>query len=102
MQDIIKDENGTIRFKANEIVNYLLERCDIDLNYLATRDEFTQSDWGQFYQLVGYSVTGYHGLDRVSDESALEASDIAIKVFVEEVDCRLDGCSLHSGVEKHD
>lgn len=68
IQPLYKDEEGTIRFKENEIITYLLDKGVIDLNNLVNLD-FQQSDWEQLYQLIGYSLSSYSTLTKVSDES---------------------------------
>ncbi|MCA7900711.1 hypothetical protein LGM39_15130 [Burkholderia cepacia] len=68
MQPIITDRIGTLRFKENAIVRYLLDNGGIDMNKLAML-EFTDADREQFAQLIGYSVSGYGELSYVSDES---------------------------------
>lgn len=65
-QPTAPDENGTIRFKRNEIVVYLLEAGPFDMNHLAVRP-FEDEDREQFAQLIGYSVGGYEELRYVSE-----------------------------------
>ncbi|EKF9218907.1 TPA: hypothetical protein ACMDRZ_002984 [Vibrio cholerae] len=68
IQPLSEDKNGTIRFKSNKIVEFLLERGGFDMNDLACM-EFSQEDREQFAQLIGYSLSGYGELSYVSDES---------------------------------
>ena len=68
MQPIGKDSHGRLRFKANAIVDYLLEKGGVDLNHLATV-EFPQEDREQFAQLIGYSLSGFSELGYVRDET---------------------------------
>ncbi len=69
MQPIGLDPLGTSRFKRNSIVSILLDtHPNLTLNDLASM-AFSQTDWEQFYQLIGYSVGGYFDLSGVSDES---------------------------------
>ncbi len=111
MQPVYKDENGTLRFKENKIVRYMLDhginlidarynekfgRNGLSLNKLAMYD-FPQEDWEQFYQLIGYSISGYHELSKVSDESCEEASRLAKELSPESVGCRDVGCAIHGG-----
>lgn len=60
MQPIYKDDQGTLRFKENKIVRALLDeaqkRAKFGLNQLSMKN-FSQADWEQFYQLIGYSIT---------------------------------------------
>ena len=65
-QPTAPDENGTIRFKANEIVKYLLDAGPYDMNHLAIC-HFDDEDREQFAQLIGYSVSGYADLSYVSE-----------------------------------
>jgi hypothetical protein len=101
MQPVYKDANGEARFKQNDIVRKLLDnsqRLGFGLNELAGH-EFSQADWEQFYQLIGYSVSGYHELSQVSDESAKDASFRAHALDLEG-GCRDIGCEIHCGVAK--
>lgn len=68
IQPLITDENGTLRFKSNAIVEYLLENGGIDLNEIASKD-FSQDDHEQFAQLIGYSLRGFGSLSYVTDET---------------------------------
>lgn len=78
MQPIYVDTQGVVRFKRNAIVDYLLAEAGkrgFTLNQLvAVKGDFSQDDWEQFYQLIGYSISGYGGLDEVSDESVKKAA----------------------------
>lgn len=102
MQDIVL-KDGVLRFRANEIVRALLNETPMKLNELAAKS-FPQKDWEQFYQLIGYSISGYHELSNVSDESALAATEAArLAGFVETVEaggCRDLKCQIHAGAEK--
>jgi coenzyme F420-reducing hydrogenase delta subunit len=61
-------ERGTLRFKANKIVQHLLDNGGIDLNQIAAL-RFSQEDQEQFAQLIGYSHSGAADLDYFSDET---------------------------------
>lgn len=70
-QPLILDEGGRIRFKANRIVDALLDHSQkngFGMNEIA-REEFTAEDRMQFAQLIGYSLGGYGELSYVTDES---------------------------------
>lgn len=67
MQLLYKDDNGTLRFKKNAIVRFLLDNGPHNLSTLAT-EKFSQEDREQFAQLIGYSLTGFGELSYVSDE----------------------------------
>lgn len=61
MQEIEQDARGVMRFRANKIVQYLLDRGPVDMNHLGRvswGEGFTSDDWDQFNQLIGYSVSG--------------------------------------------
>lgn len=95
MQPIEKDERGTVRFKPNAIVRYILEHGGIDMNHLACVPGFPVEDQEQFAQLIGYSLGGYSELSYVRDESyetamrvsqgALDERDARIAVLQEAV-----------------
>ena len=113
MQPLYKDENGIVRFRANAIIRYILDNAaslidrkqgpGISLNKLldpnVTKREFSQEDLEQFYQLIGYSLAGYHELSMVSDGSAALASKLARDAgLVTAVGggCRDNGCEIHT------
>ncbi len=68
-QPLIVDEHGVLRFKANAIVQYLLDAGPFDMNHLAKIRFFTDEDRVQFAQLIGYSRSGFGELSYVSDEA---------------------------------
>lgn len=95
----------TLRFRENPIVRALYDhgvRTGLGLNELVAglAGEFPQRDWEQFYQLIGYSVAGYHELPRVSDDAARAASAAARKLMPGAGGCRDKGCDIHSGVPR--
>jgi hypothetical protein len=68
MQPVVKID-GVSRFKANAIVQHLLDTHPTsDMNALACMN-FTDEDRMQFAQLIGYSLVGYSELSYVSDAS---------------------------------
>jgi len=78
MQKIVMVSN-VHRFVQNSIVRHLLEvstNLGFGLNELAIVD-FSQDDWEQFYQLIGYSLSGYSELSKVSEESYLMAEALS-------------------------
>ena len=101
MQPIYRDDLGTIRFQRNAIVSHLLYAGEIGLDQLA-KLKVPQADREQFYQLIGYSLSGYHELSDVSDDSALLASGLArMRLGIQGViGCRDNGCEIDSGVER--
>lgn len=98
IQPIYETEEGTLRFKENKIVHFLLNvarRLDVDMNELATMD-FSQDDRQQFAQLIGYSVSGFGELSYVDDDtyhavrtmklSGLDEKDARISALQRELD----------------
>jgi hypothetical protein len=78
MQPLILDDVGIICFKPNLVVRYLLDAGGVDLNTLAAiRYLYPQADWEQFYQLIGYSVSGYGDLSSISQKSKDAADEAA-------------------------
>lgn len=71
IQPLYLDENGTLRFKENAIVRFLLDNGPFDLDTLSL-EKFSQEDREQFAQLIGYSLGGYDDLKYVSDETRLQ------------------------------
>jgi len=101
MQPFVSDDTGTVRFKQNNIVNYLLDNGGINLNDLAIITEFSQDDWTQFAQLIGYSLCGFHELSYVPDVTAYKATTAArTQGFKQAYGCRDDHCEIHCGVEE--
>lgn len=58
--------DGVKRFKRNAVVRYLLDHGGIDMNKLARMD-FDADDRQHFMQLIGYSHSGYGGLECASE-----------------------------------
>lgn len=73
IQPLVKEENGVVCFKRNEIVRFLLDAGPHDLNKLSTLQRFSQEDWEQFAQLIGYSLSGFCELSYVSPQVAVAA-----------------------------
>jgi hypothetical protein len=102
MRKFVRDGQGIVRFKGNPIVRTLLDEAQklgFGLNELGLRD-LPQADWEEFYQLIGYSLKGYHELSFVSDESALAATKAAQDQFPGVEACRDHGCEIHCGIKK--
>jgi hypothetical protein len=61
------DDQGTLRFRSNRVVRYLLDeategrKCDMKhLWRLYSRlGTFTEAEMREFYQLIGYSQSGF-------------------------------------------
>jgi len=79
-QPLVRDDQGVIRFKRNAIVDFLVRdmRPGYDMNTIVTKareGEFSNEDLVQFYQLIGYSVSGYSDLSLVPDPEKDRAWD---------------------------
>jgi hypothetical protein len=75
MQPIIVDDKGVHRFRANAIVQFLLDNGPHDLNSLLKAD-YAREEYEQLAQLIGYSVSGISQLPWVSSD-AVQAADEA-------------------------
>lgn len=91
IQPLRKDDRGTLRFKPNEIVQYLLDNGPFDLNHLACQ-QFSQEDREQFAQLIGYSLSGFGELSYVRDDT-LEAAELMVE-GTREADARIAALEL--------
>lgn len=94
LQPIYKDEHGTLRFKENAIVSYLLNNGGIDMNKLAML-HFNQADREQFAALIGYSLSGFSELSYVSDEAYATAE----KMAEGETECEARNAALREQLE---
>ena len=72
IQPLAPDLDGTIRFKANAIVQFLIDAGPYDLNSLAMMP-WNDEDRTQLAQLIGYSLAGFGELSYVSDEDYARA-----------------------------
>lgn len=68
LQPLYKTETGSIRFKENAIVRFLLDAGPFSMNTLAAMP-FSNDDREQFAQLIGYSLWGFGELSYVSDKT---------------------------------
>jgi hypothetical protein len=75
MQPVVWDGHGVVRFQANPIVDFMLDALSergISLNELARMSAakgWTNNDWEQLSQLIGYSVSGFADLSYVRDST---------------------------------
>lgn len=76
IQPLVTDQHGTLRFKENAIVRYLLDKGGVTLNDLALIP-FSQDDRMQFAQLIGYSLSGFSDLSYVDDATFEAATAMA-------------------------
>lgn len=74
---VVKD--GVVRFKANKVVQYLLDKGGLTLNDLPY-GQLSQDDFEQFAQLIGYSVSGFGDLSYVSEETYNKATELGNKL----------------------
>ena len=68
VQPLEKDTDGTLRFKKNAIVKFLLDAGPFDMNQLGYMN-WSNEDREQFAQLIGYSLSGFSSLSYVSEET---------------------------------
>lgn len=94
LQPVYRDEHGTLRFKENAIVRYLLDNGGIDLNKLAML-HFNQADREQFASLIGYSLGGFDELSYVGDEASMAAERMANG----ETECEARNAALREQLE---
>jgi len=66
MQPVIRVQ-GTLRFKANPLVRFLLDAGPFDMNQLAAIP-CSPEERMQFAQLIGYSLGGYQELSYVTTD----------------------------------
>ena len=76
MQPLVLSAGGTVRFKENKIVSFILAEGGVDLNRIGTLP-FSNEDRMQFAQLIGYWVGGYGDLSYASSESVAAADRAA-------------------------
>ena len=79
MQPLVWDE-GVIRFKRNRIVCFLLDNGSFDMNklwLLLGSGLFPIEDMEQFYQLIGYSVSGFGEISGFRAQVVDEADRLA-------------------------
>ena len=81
MQPVVLDDHGVARFKANAIVRYLSDLCQLrgvcSMNELAILP-FSDEDRTQFAQLIGYSVSGAGDLSYF-DPAVLAKADTEVE-----------------------
>lgn len=80
MQPVVLDEQGTARFKRNEIVQHLLDFGPFDLNKLTmmvNTGRFSSEDYTHLMQLIGYSVSGYEELSSSPEDLVVAAKESA-------------------------
>ena len=66
-QPVIRDSQGILRYQTNAIVKFLVDAGPFDINALALMS-FSDEDFAQLAQLIGYSVNVWRDLFYVSQE----------------------------------
>jgi hypothetical protein len=60
MREIITDEYDIKRFKPNMVIRYLKTKISLnDLWGLYNEGFFSEEEMKEFYQLIGYPISGY-------------------------------------------
>lgn len=88
IQPLEKDSQGTLRFKENKIVSFLLDKGPTDLNDIAIMN-FDDEDRQQFAQLIGYSLDGYGELSSYVSDEAYEAAAKMAETNLDDKDARI-------------
>lgn len=70
-QPLVHDEFGTVRFRENAIVRFLLDSSKNDLNDLQ-KMPFSKEDHEQLRMLLGYSVSSFGELSCADPERVAE------------------------------
>lgn len=84
MQPIVWDDRGNIRFQGNKIVQWLVDQKKIDLNAIfvaGIEQQWPIPDLEQFWQMLGYSVSGFGDLSFVRRETVNKADEIADRML---------------------
>jgi hypothetical protein len=82
MREVVLDSAGVARFKANAIVDWLFETGRINLNDIAIqRDKFPVEDVEEFWQMLGYSVSGYGDLSFAQPETVEQADEAVYRLL---------------------
>lgn len=92
MQPIGLDDEGRPRFKANAVVRWLVDSGRLSLNDVPD-SLFSRDDLAQFWQLLGYSVSGYGELSFIPDDIKDKADEIASDVMEADADLKKFTCS---------
>jgi hypothetical protein len=80
IQPLVFDAGGVVRFQGNAIVEWLFETKRINLNDIMVY-QFDVDDLSQFWQLLGYSVSGYGDLSFVDPAIVAKADAEAARML---------------------
>jgi hypothetical protein len=85
-QPLVVDDEGAVRFQANEVVRQLLELARnagvTDLSRLRDLPGIAVGDWEQFTQLIGYTLAGFGELSFVRKSTWKRVATRAEKLAV--------------------
>lgn len=70
-QPLVHDEDGTVRFKMNAIVRFLLDTSKNDINDLH-KMPFSREDHEQLRMLIGYTASAFGELSCADPERVAE------------------------------
>lgn len=88
MRSIELDALGTARFRKNTIVAWLVENGHVSLNSIienSPKGGWPQEDIEEFWQMLGYSVSGYGDLSFIRPET-VEAADKIVENLINHVE----------------
>jgi hypothetical protein len=80
MQPIVVADDGVVRFQANKVIEWIVDSGKVSLDDVAML-KVPVGDKEQFWQMLGYSVSGYGGLLFVRRKTRLKASSKAARVL---------------------
>ena len=81
MQPIAPDSHGVARFRENDVIRWLVDVKGVNLNEVsrvAQTEEFDRYDVAQFWQMLGYSVSGYGDISFIP-KSVVEKADSKVE-----------------------
>jgi hypothetical protein len=73
LREVYTDTKGVVRFRGNAVVEWLFKNGRIDLNTIPCHS-LPSKDVAEFWQMLGYSVSGYGDLDFI-DRMTVEQAD---------------------------
>lgn len=86
-QPLVIDPNGVVRFKGNAIVERLFREGRIDLNKIVCWLDVPAADIEQFWQLLGYTTSGYGELSFIRPETVASVDAEAEALLKGETPC---------------